>query len=253
VNKTSYTVSATKNTPALIIYLLDMSYSMSAELDGSMKGDLVSKTLMHTAREMVLRSMKGTLPSPRYRVAIYVYNDEVRDVLNGPRLITELIEIGIPAMKPSGKTDTAAAFEAAERLLISEASNLYDCPAPLVCHLTDGEYTGSDPLPIVQRIQQITFPDGAALIENVIFDDNALCSRVTNPYKWGGVTAIDDLTNDNARHLFEMSSPIPQSYLSLFADRGYEMRSNARLLFPGGTPEMIEAAFTMSGMTPTTS
>jgi hypothetical protein len=48
-----------------------------------------------------------------------------------------------------------------------------------------------------------------------------------------------------------MSSPIPRSYLELFADKGYKMREDARLMFPGDTPEMIEAAFTMSGMTPT--
>lgn len=248
-----YTVTATKDTPALIVYLLDMSYSMTERIDGQMKADLVTKTLMHVAREMIVRSMRGTVPSPRYRVAIYVYNDEVRDILNGPRLITELIEIGIPAMKPSGKTETSAAFEAAEQLLIAERSNLRDCPAPLICHLTDGGYTGSDPMPIVNRIQQMTFPDGAVLVENIIFDDDALHTPATDPYEWHGVATVDDLATDVARYLFHMSSPIPQSYLTLFADLGYNMQSNARLLFPGNAPEMIEAAFTMSGMTPTKS
>jgi hypothetical protein len=245
----SYVAKATQNTPALIIYLLDMSFSMTEEINGRMKADLVTKTLMHVAREMVVRSMKGTVPVPRYRLAIYVYNDDVRDVLNGPRLITELLDIGIPAMKPNGKTNTSAAFEAAEQLLIAERRNLRDCPAPLICHLTDGGYTGSDPMPIVNRIQHMTFPDGGVLVENIIFDDSALHTPVTDPYEWRGVASADDLATDLAKHLFDMSSPIPHSYLGNFADHGYNMQSHARLLFPGNTPEMIEAAFTMSGMT----
>ncbi len=247
-----YTTTATKNTPALIIYLLDMSQSMGVEIDGRTKSDLVTSTLMQVAREMVLRSMKGTIPSPRYRVAIYVYNDNVRDVLNGPQLITDLIEIGVPAMKPNGRTNTSAAFEAAEQLLISERANLRTCPAPLICHLTDGAFTHDDPLPVVERIQQMTFPDGAVLVENIFFDPGALRRPVTDPYEWRGVTSADELATDTAKHLLRMSSPIPPSYHELFTDRGYKVQANARLLFPGETPEMIEAAFTMSGMTPTT-
>lgn len=248
----AYTTPATKNTPALIIYLLDVSASMGNQIAGRTKSELVTETLMQVAREMVMRSMKGTVPSPRYRIAIYIYNDEVRDALNGPRLITELIEVGVPAVTPSGRTNTCAAFEAAEQLLIAERANLRDCPAPLICHLTDGAYTHNDPGPVVERIKQMTFPDGAVLVENIFFDANALFSSVADPYQWPGVTSEGQLRTATARRLFQMSSVIPKSYLELFADRGYQVRPDARLLFPGDTPEMIEAAFTMSGMTPTT-
>jgi hypothetical protein len=243
-------MKATQNTPALIIYLVDMSSSMSAEIGGQRKIDLVTDSLRRVAHEMVLRSTKGTQLSPRYRLAIYAYNDSIRDLLDGPRPITEVVKMGLPAMKPSGRTDTAAAFEQAERLLISQRGNLHYCPAPLVCHLTDGEYTADDPLPIVERIQQMTFPDGAVLVENIFLDADALISPVTDPSSWTGVSSPDELATKTAKHLFHMSSPAPESYLELFADRGYALRPSARLLLPGDTPEMIAAAFTMSGMTP---
>lgn len=246
-----YEAAATSSTPALIIYLLDKSYSMSEETNGQRKIDLVARTLMQVAREMVLRSMKGQVPAPRYRLAIFAYNDEVQDVLGGPKAITDVIEIGIPVLKPSGMTDTAKAFAAAEQLLIAERANLRGCPAPLVCHLTDGQYNGDDPLPVVERIRQLTFPDGPVLVENVFFDAQALRKPVDDPYSWPGVTSAEDLNGDTARHLFDMSSPIPGSYLDLFSDKGYTLRPDAKLMFPGETPEMIEAAFTMSGMTPT--
>jgi hypothetical protein len=245
-----YEKTATTATPALIIYLLDMSSSMESQIGGRRKIDVVSDTLYQVVREIVVRSTKGRAPAPRYRVAIFVYNDQPRDVLGGPMPITEVIKVGVPAMNPSGVTNTAAAFEAAEQLLITERSGLAGCPAPLVCHLTDGAYTGSDPLPVVERIRQMTFPDGAVLVENIFFDGGALRRPIDDPYAWSGVASPDELTTETARRLFAMSSPIPTTYRELFADRGYTMSQQARLMFPGDTPEIMEAAFTMSGMTP---
>jgi uncharacterized protein YegL len=245
-----YETTATKKTPALIIYLLDMSYSMGELIHGRRKIDLITDTLMSVVREMIRRSTKGSTPSPRYRVAIYAYNDVVRDLISSPRPITELLTIGVPQMKPSGQTNTAAAFQQAEQLLIKERASLRDCPAPLVCHLTDGQYNTEDPAPIVERIRQMTFPDGAVLVENIFFDAAALNPPVTDPYRWTGVTSASQLATNTARQLFEMSSAVPDSYLQLFSDRGYSLKPGARLMFPGDTPEMVEAAFTMSGITP---
>lgn len=247
-----YDTPATSRTPALIIYLLDMSGSMQAEIEGVRKIDLVSSTLMHVGRQMVLRAMKGSQPAPRYRVAIFSYNDQPKDLFGGAVSIMQFVETGVPVMKPGGITNTAAAFEAAEQLLIKERTNLHNCPAPLVCHLTDGKATGTDPEPVATRIRQMRFPDGHVLVENIFFDADALVDKVDDPYAWNGVSSEGQLSSDTARKLMRMSSPIPASYLEQFGDRGYAMDSNSFLLFPGDTPEMIEMAFTMSGMTPTT-
>jgi hypothetical protein len=246
----SYEAVARPTTPALIIYLLDMGISMATEIGGQRKINLASNTLVAVLREMLRRSMKGTRISPRYRVAIYAYSDVTRDICGGPIRINELVDIGIPTIRPSGQSNAAGAFERAEQLLKREWSDLLVCPAPLICHLTGGEFTGPDPLPIVQRIQGLRFPDGPVLIENVLFDANALWRPFTDPYDWEGVYSADQLVTDMAKHLFYMSSPVPKSYHRAFVDRGYGLRSDARLLFPGDTSEMIEAAFTMSGMTP---
>src|SRR5262249_43964274 len=104
--------------------------------------------------------------------------------------------------------------------------------------------------PVVERIRQMTFPDGAVLVENIFFDADALDPPVTDPYDWTGVTSASQLATTTAQQLFEMSSTVPDSYIQLFTDRGYSLKPGARLMFPGDTPEMVEAAFTMSGMTP---
>jgi uncharacterized protein YegL len=250
-----YETVATQATPALVIYLLDMSVSMNdaveEEVEGSeSKSELVTRTLTRAIREMVRRSTRGTHPLARYRVAAFAYNDEVHDVFGGARSITDIIQIGVPVMHAAGTTDTAKAFEHAEQLLISLHSELRACPAPLICHFTDGAYTDSSPLPIAERIQQMTFPDGPVLIENIFFDSGALAAPVTDPFAWPGILSKEDLASTYAYDLYEMSSVIPESYLRLFTDRGYGMRPGARLFFPGNSPDMVEAAFTMSGMTP---
>lgn len=251
-----YETVATQATPALVIYLLDMSVSMNDAVDEEAEGpsesksDLVTRTLTRAIREMVRRSTRGTHPLARYRVAAFAYNDEIHDVFGGARPITEIIQIGVPVMTPGGTTDTAKAFEHAEQLLISMHGELRNCPAPLICHFTDGSFTDTSPLQVAERIQQMTFSDGAVLIENIFFDTGALAAPVTDPYTWPGILSREDLASTYAYDLYEMSSPIPESYLRMFTERGYAMRPGARLFFPGNSPDMVEAAFMMSGMTP---
>jgi hypothetical protein len=241
---------ATRTTPALIIYLLDMSESMNIMVGEQTRSELVSQMLLDVLREMVRRSIKGTQPAPRYHVAAFAYNDTVHDVFGGARPITEVIQIGVPVMKAEGTTHTREAFEHAEKLLLEMRDQLADRPAPLVCHLTDGGYSSEEPKPVVERIQKMVFPDGPALVQNILFDNDAMSVTADNLREWAGVTSSDQLATPYARYLFEMSSPVPDSYLRTFQDRGYKMQRGARLFFPGGSPDMVKAAFTMSGMTP---
>jgi uncharacterized protein YegL len=245
-----YEALATAATPALIIYLLDTSESMAAKMDGFQKVDLVSRALKNVILEMVSRSTKGQVVRPRYRVAIFTYNDDVSDLFDGAITVDRFQNEGIPYMKAEGRTDTAAAFEKAEAFLKQEWSRMRSCPAPLVCHMTDGEYTGDDPQPVVRRIMQMNNGDGNVLVENIYLDAQALRNPVSNPYHWPGISREDQLGSESARVLFRMSSTIPNGYQSLFEDRGYSIKPGSRLLFPGNTPEMLEAGFMMSGMTP---
>src|SRR5689334_7264205 len=140
-----YNIPATSKTPALIIYLLDVSGSMSQVFDaGQTCIDLVSQALQKMAVKMVQRSTKGTIVSPRYRVAMFAYSSQVIDLLGGVKTIDELAKLGVPRLTTLDATDTAAGFTEVERLLQAELPNIQDHPAPLVCHMTDGQYTGPD-------------------------------------------------------------------------------------------------------------
>jgi hypothetical protein len=249
----AYTVPATSKTPALIIYLLDVSGSMGEEIGGKPKIEIVSDALHQVAVRMVQRSTKGTTVAPRYNIAMFAYSSQVTDLLGGIKTVAELAQMGVPRLQPMDATDTAAAFREAENLLKAQIGNLADCPAPLVCHMTDGEYnSGGDPEPIAKQIMQMSVPDGNVLVENIFVTDKALTAPITDPKDWDGINDETPLASPYAETLMRMSSTIPPTYASVMAEMGYRLSPGARMLFPGNTPEIVELGFAMSGATPVT-
>ena len=137
----------------------------------------------------------------------------------------------MPGDEAAGTTDTAKAFEQAEKLLISMHGELRNCPAPLICHFTDGAFTDTSPLPVAERIQQMTFPDGPVLIENIFFDTGR-CHAGDRPVHLAGHPLPRGPRSTYAYDLYEMSSLIPESYLRTFTERGYAMRPGSRCSSP---------------------
>src|SRR3954470_15741242 len=70
-----YDVLATSHTPALIIYLLDVSASMRLPLGGRRRLDVMLEALDAVVEEMVSRSMTGENISSRYRIGMLAYSD----------------------------------------------------------------------------------------------------------------------------------------------------------------------------------
>jgi hypothetical protein len=245
-----YKIPATSKTPALIIYLLDVSASMQQDCGGKTRIDVVTEALQKVAVKMVQRSTKGTIVSPRYRVAMFAYSSQVIDLLGGVKTIEELAKMGVPKLTTLDMTDTAAAFAEAEKLLKAELPNLQDCPAPLVCHMTDGEYNGPDPMPVAKRIMAMSVPDGNVLVENIYVTTSGL--NIPDVNSWPGVSSESELPDRYSPTLFQMSSPIPESYRSVMREFGYQLEDGARMFFPGDQPDLVELGFAMSGATPVT-
>ena len=246
----AYETFATGINPALIIYLLDISRSMNKPLGSQRRIDAVMDALDAAFREMIFRSTKGRRLSPRYRIAIYAYNQTVYDVLGGVKTIAEIARLGVPQLKPAGVTDTAKGFAHVAELLKKELPGLSGCPAPLVCHMTDGVYTSADPAPTVREIMAMKTSDGNILVENIFISDNILANPIQDPFAWTGVNRNTPLKSDYARKLRELSSPIPKSYHQVMAgEMGYHLATDAVMLFPGTSPEMVAMGFQMSTAT----
>ncbi len=245
-----YSVLATTRTPSLIIYLLDVSASMTQPLGEKQRIDVVLDALTAALRQMVFRSTRGARLSPRYRIAMLAYSDHVYDLLGGVKTIAEVAHMGVPELSPLRTTDTANGFLQVEKMLEAELPNLQDGPAPLVCHMTDGEYTAADPEPIVKRIMAMSVPDGNVLVENIFISDRVLLEPVKDAGKWSGILPDTPLASDYALKLRGMSSPIPESYREMMQESNYSLNPGALMLLPGMTSELVAMGFQMSAATP---
>ena len=245
----TYTQPATTLTPALVIYLIDASHSMNDFCGPTTKIALVNTALKNAVKDMVRRSMRDGIVQKRYKIAIFAYSTEVVDVLGGIRDLPELVRFGVPILSAGGETDTAAGFAAVEQLLQSHLIEFQRSPAPLVCHLTDALLTANDPSPIVKRIQTLGVNDGPILVENVYVADNMLRKPVQDWQQWGGVLKMNVLTNDYAKLLFRLSSPLPETYRQNINNYGYHLQSGASLFFPGTHSDLVRLAFAISAAT----
>lgn len=247
----NYTIQASQRTPALIIYLIDISASMNMLMDGKRRIDIVYEALSLAIRQMVFRSTKGNRLTPRYRLAILAYSDDVYDLLNGIKGIDEIASLGsLPDLTPIRFSDSAKAFRQAERILEAELPNMQDCPAPLVCHMTDGVATGEDPEPIAKRIMQMSVPDGNVLVENIFISDHIMGSPIAEPRRWKGIMADTPFKDEHAEKLRNMSSVLPESYREMLVEADYHLAPGARMMLPGSCSELVSIGFQMSAATP---
>lgn len=246
-----YNVLATRNTPALVIYLIDISGSMAEPLDGKRKIDHVEDAIEKVVNKMIQRSTRGELIAPRYRIAMIAYTDDPIDILGGVLTIDQVAQRGKLKLTPNHLTNTDKAFAVARDILEQELPRLSDCPAPMVCHLTDGEYTGDDPSPIAQEIMQMGNADGKVLIENIYVGEQLTQQPITDLRIWPGLIDESQLSSEPAKRLFPMSSQLPDTYADVVADDGYALQPGSRMLIPGTNRELIQLAFAMSGATPT--
>lgn len=256
----SYDVVATGDTPAHIIYLIDASGSMALEMPGSGKRkiDAVGDLLEEIAKTMFRRSRKGRVIRNRYKIALYVYGNSVEaDTYDSFIPISEFVErLPVFGDLKRAQTNTKAAFECARNLLQKTIPQMHHSPAPMVCHLTDGEYTEKygNPTDVVEEIQSMCNPDGNVLVQNIYIGEKTLLKTpVTNVQQWQGVTAAhqltDELDHDYARALYRMSSPFPTSYLNALQQEQYNIAPGASMLFPAESMEMVRLAFVTSGAT----
>jgi hypothetical protein len=100
--------------------------------------DVVTEALAPVIRQMMFRSTKDSRLSPRYLISLLAYSDNVYDLLGGAKNMDEAARIRpLENIQTQRLTNSRKAFAAVEKLLQT-------CPAPLVCHMTDGASIGVD-------------------------------------------------------------------------------------------------------------
>jgi hypothetical protein len=243
-----YQNQATSKTPALVIFLIDVSGSMGRPMHGgTSRMQVVKDALKVVITEMVQRSIKQQKISPRYRIAMIAYSDDVYDILTGIKPVDAVARIGVPALKPLHRTNTTKGFLYVRKILENEVRNIgTNTPAPLVIHLTDGEYTcQEDPEPVVRAIQDITVPDGNVLVENV-FISEGLSIGIKEAALWTGFKPGDETGNPYGDRLLAMSSQLPELYWRSIWEMEYSIEKDTVMMYPGVNIEFVQMAFAMS-------
>lgn len=245
----SYNIMATSKTPALVVYLLDISASMDKRLGKKSRLETAMDALNAAIRTMVFRSSKGRRIQPRYRLVIYAYSNEVFDILGGIKTIDEVAQMKLPEIDTRRGTDTAKAFMAAGELIGHELPAMQEHPAPLVCHLTDDRYTGRDPKPVVNAIMHMSNGDGSVLVENIYISDRLGNDPNKDALTWAGIQRHSPLDDEYGRELRDMSSNLPPSYHIIMEEMGSKVKPDSVMMFPGNTPDLISLGFQMSSAT----
>ncbi|HLI70306.1 MAG TPA: vWA domain-containing protein [Ktedonobacteraceae bacterium] len=244
-----FTRPATVLTPALVVYLIDASHSMNEAYGTMTRMDVVNDALKEAMKAMVRRSVYNGVVQRRYKLAILAYTTKVVDVLGGIRDLPEVIKRGVPVISAGGETDTAGAFKAVEALLRQHLSEYQTSPAPLVCHFTDALLNSADPAPVVRRIQALRVQDGPVLVENVYIAEKVFRKPVEDWHQWRGVVKANQLSNDYARLLYRLSSPLPETYRQNINEAGYHLQKGAALFFSGTHMDFIRLALPISAAT----
>jgi len=247
-----YRVLATSQTPALVLYLLDVSASMDRAMGDKTRLQVALEALREALSAMLFRSTKGMQISPRYLVGIYAYSNGVIDVLEGVRPIDQvapIVDQRLRLIHTQQGTETAQAFYQAAQILKQWLPRLYSSPAPLIAHLTDGEYTGADPEPLARMLRQLRVADGYVLMQNIYISES-FARVVQHPQRWTGIQSDTPLPDPYAQKLRAMSSLIPDTYLQYLREFMHaNLKDGSYMLFPGHTPEFIRFGFQMSAAT----
>ena len=253
-----YSNSATSKTPAHIIYVLDASGSMGSEMPGTNKRkiDFISDILEEVAYQVYLRSRRGNVVSERYRLAVLAYNNVVTDVTNGDYISVKEFIQGITEFGDLGNsaTNTIEVMRKTKDLLkktISKIDPRY--PPPIVCHLTDGEFTKEygDPSGLMDEIMNLETPDGKVLLQNIYLGDQILSKPILDTKEWIGVSNAHELNDQYSKFLYNHSSLWPDRYIEYF-NKEYKFKINpkTRMFFPANDVDTIKMAFTASTATP---
>lgn len=242
-----YQKPATIKNPALIIFLLDIGSSMKKAFEHHTRIQVAKKCLETILIEMIQRSLRQNKVAPRYRTSIIGYADEVYDLSNGVHSLETIAQKGIPALKTMSKeSDFLKGLKYVKYLLDNEFGNLSEMsPAPLIIHITDGEFIYEENIELILReIQNMEVTDGKILFENLFVNDK-LSFPLENASTWQGYKASNDLGNFYANLLLSCSSPLPETYRQLMLASGYSIKPESVMMYPSEKTEIAKLALAM--------
>jgi hypothetical protein len=247
-----YSQPIDRHHPGCIVMLVDQSLSMDDPMGGSTqhKSVLLAQAVNRLIANLVLQCQRGEEIRDYYKLGLIGYGGDARDVgpawggaLAGQHLIpisvvadhelrmvsdvmpgTSDVSIDLPVWlepKAAGGTPMTAAIDMAGAMVVEWANENLDSFPPIVVNVSDGEATDRDPRPIAAQLRDIHTNDGDLLFFNVNLSADAAPS-IEYP------SSPQNLPNEYAKTLFEMSSPLTPFMLAVARGMGWQGSDGAR-------------------------
>ncbi|MGA2617610.1 MAG: vWA domain-containing protein [Thermoguttaceae bacterium] len=238
----SYEAEISRSNPTCFLFLVDQSGSMGERWGGDAgktKAEGVADAINRLVQTLVFRCAKGEYILDRYYIGAIGYGSEIGLGLPVPALAGNVIqpvsvigsnplrvddrvrrvEDGVGGLveqrvrfpvwfepKAQGKTPMCAALQAAGQVVTAFVGQYPHCFPPIVVNITDGAATDGDPRQPAVALRSVASYDGNVLLFNL-----HVSARGERPILFP--TDERALSDDYARLLFWMSSPLPGAML----------------------------------------
>lgn len=259
--------------PACFLFIIDQSYSMNEQFgstSGITKAQFVANRLNQTLYNLVLMCSKGVEIRDYFDIGVIGYGgDGVGPALSGAlsgRRLVRVSEVGnhplrldvqrqmstdsagrrveldvqVPVwFEPafSGGTPMYEAFSLAKNILLGWVATHQDSHPPVVLHVTDGDWNGTDPSKVADDIRALTTNDGSVVMLHL-----HVSSSDAEPVLFPN--SADILPADRfARDLFYMSSQLTpqmvQQARSIESLQRHVSQGSRGYVFNGGIEDVI--------------
>jgi len=254
-------------TPGYIIFLVDQSGSMAESYaEGKNKSEFTSLVINRTINELVNHNMAGEKVKDRVFISMIGYGgssnlavDDIRSdylssfadnpiriekikkkISDGGGGLVEIDEQMPIFIEPlaNGLTPMGDALNFAKELIQGWLQKKPDNPAPIIINISDGlPYTGGTngsekdkAISISKEIMSIKSDDGSPLIFNSHIG-------VGGAAQCGFEESVSELSDDQAKFLFEISSRVPESYKEAAVKQDFKIKNESRGFISNADPE----------------
>ncbi|MEM0156717.1 MAG: VWA domain-containing protein [Thermoplasmataceae archaeon] len=266
----SYTSEISRRNPGLFIFMVDQSRSMSHKLGGTLrsKSQEAADAINRQIYELIYRCTKTDGVRDYFDIGIIGYGataDTASSLLKEADIVpisrlaasplrmekrTEKVtdpdgnevetEFEFPVwFEPVANSNTpmVKAFQLAKEWIDDWSAEHRDSYPPVVINISDGAATDGDPMKIAREIMEMKTSDGNVLLWNCHLSE----LKGSKPLAFPSDQAVLPRDDKFARQLFDMSSVLPESFLSIAQERSLDVNGSSRAyVFNAGLDELLE-------------
>jgi hypothetical protein len=264
-----YEAEISRANPTCFVFLLDQSASMEDRIgsgEGQRKCDVVADALNRLLSELAIKCAKEEGVRDYFHVAVLGYGATSGPALAGTLAGRELVPLSEVASSParletrskkmpdgagglveqevrfpiwvdpvaSGGTPMSDALTRAHGVVSGWLAAHPGCFPPVVLNLTDGDSTDGDPTPAAEKVRSLTSSDGEVLLFNL-----HVSSDGGAPINFPDTES--SLTDEFARVLFRLSSPLPGHLRTYAQQQGFGVTEGSRgLVFNADVTSIVQ-------------